>query len=224
MAADPVVLARRLPAHVIGTSQTRAVVVRGVFAAVLPLLFASGAAFGQTSASPALGGVSPSPGAPLVTTAPPLPWAGSAAQEAVVPVGTERLGLPNYVGNGPLLGGGHYLLRFNEDWCGTKLPSNASAVETLAAATKCISLGGLPDSYIVFSGLERLKPAYQKRSSLVSAGPVNETQVFVRNFRWSVAPNLQVTGAASYIVASQLLRQLGGRDLPNAFVAVTAFF
>jgi len=67
LAAGPVVSARQPPARVIGTSQTRAVAVRSLFAATPSLLFASSAAFGQTSTSTAFSGASPSPGAPTAS-------------------------------------------------------------------------------------------------------------------------------------------------------------
>ena len=130
--------------------------------------------------TPTFGGATSPANAPVATTeTPPLPAQGQ--QGTVVPIESSRPLLPAYVNTGPLTGGGHTLLRFNEDWCSAKPGPDAGFIERAALRTKCIPLGSLLDSYVTFSGEERFKLAYEKTAILTGFGKPDQTLVFFRH-------------------------------------------
>ena len=161
---------------------------RVAFALLLVLALGSARAHAQTgsaeppapSPAPAFGGALAPVNAPAATSeTPPLPAQGQ--QASVIPIESSRPVLPVSVNTGPLTGGRLTLLRFNENWCGVKLPPDAGPVERAALRTKCIPLGDLADSYVTFSGEERFKLAYEKTAILTGYGKPDQTLVFFRH-------------------------------------------
>ena len=132
------------------------------------------------SPAPTFGGATAPANAPASTSeTPPLPAQGQ--QDTVVPIESSRPVLPASVFTGPLTGGGHTLLRFNEDWCSVQPAPNAGFIERAALRTKCIPLYSLSDSYVTFSGQERFKLAYEKTAILTGYGKPDQTLVFLRH-------------------------------------------